>query len=58
MNLTKGTDHCLSRGAQHSNPDVNAVGVNGELRKAGQLVSEGEESLGWVQPSSIHVQHA
>ena len=37
--------HCLSRGAVHDDPDVNAVGPNGDLFKAGQMVMEGEAEL-------------
>ena len=40
MKLTSGAVECLSRGAAHDDPDVNAVGPNGDLFEAGQMVTE------------------
>ena len=42
MKLTKGAVACLSRGAGHDDPDVNAVGPDGCLYEAGQMVTEGD----------------
>ena len=42
MKLTTGAVECLSRGAAHDDPDVNAVGPNGDLFEAGQMVTEGD----------------
>ena len=39
MKLTTGAVECLSRGAAHDDPDVNAVGPNGDLFEAGQIVA-------------------
>ena len=39
MKLTTGAAECLSRGAAHDDPDVNAVGPNGDLFEAGQMVT-------------------
>ena len=36
---------CLSRGAAHNDPDANAVGPNGDLFEAGQMVTEGDAEL-------------
>ena len=44
MKLTTGAVECLSRGAAHD-PDVNAVGPNGDLFEAGQMVTEGDAEL-------------
>ena len=47
MKLTTGAVECLSRGAAHDDPDVNAVGPpNGDLFEAGQMVTEGDAELG------------
>ena len=51
MKVTKGAVKCLLRGAVHLNPDVNAIGSKGELHEAGQLVSDGDESL---RPCPLH----
>ena len=45
MKLTKGSVGCLARGAAHKDPDVNAVGPNGDLFEAGQMVTEGDADL-------------
>ena len=45
MKLTTGAVECLSRGAAHDDPDVNAVGPNGDLFEAGQMVTEGDAEL-------------
>ena len=45
MKLTSGAVECLSRGAAHDDPDVNAVGPNGDLFEAGQMVTEGDAEL-------------
>ena len=45
MKLTTGAVECLSRGAAHDNPDANAVGQNGDLFEAGQMVTEGDAEL-------------
>ena len=45
MKLTTGAVECLSRGAVHDDPDVNAVGPNGYLFEAWQMVTEGDEEL-------------
>ena len=45
MKLTTGAVECLSRGAAHNDPDANAVGPNGDLFEAGQMVTEGDAEL-------------
>ena len=40
MKLATGAVECLSRGAAHDDPDVNAVGPNGDLFEAGQMLEE------------------
>ena len=45
MKLATGAVECLSRGAAHDDPDVNAVGPNGDLFEAGQMVTEGDAEL-------------
>ena len=45
MKLTQGAVGCLARGAAHKDPDVNAVGPNGDLFEAGQMVTEGDADL-------------
>ena len=42
MKLATGAVECLSRGAAHDDPDVTAVGPNGDLFEAGQMVTEGD----------------
>ena len=45
MKLTTGAVECLSRGGAHDDPDANAVGPNGDLFEAGQIVTEGDAEL-------------